>query len=525
MYKVIIVDDEKQIVDGLCKMIKWSEFGFSVCATARNGLEAIPLIKSHKPDLVMTDVRMPIMDGLKMLQHVRENISEDMEFIILSGFSEFQYAKKALQYSVKSYVLKPIDEAELYSILVEIKGLLDEKEIRKSLEVKSYISDYIYGDESTEYKMNLKNEEVLGLRYIAVERHNEIGSLLSYSDVTEDEHSDLSKCIAEKIGEFNTRFVLRHTKNKCHMVVGHSLLSSFEYDVKHLALSVNEFLWICKSLQVDILIGKKVSEFKNLHESVQSIALCRNRLFYQKRRSIILYDDIKNDKFANLYDDEGAVIKIITAFRKNETDKFIALVEQLIESLVDIQVVPEVALLHFDSIMASVMQILSERNEDISHVLEYYSVYKKVQNKTNIFELGRLLVEFCNYCIDFSFTSLRNDSVDIVTKTERYVNENYSEQLRIADIAEHFFVNPAYLGQQYAKKRGCSLNHYINMVRIDKAKELLANTNHKIYEIAHEVGYDDSNYFSSKFVEYAGQTPSEFRTMRQDSYKALPRLY
>jgi two-component system response regulator YesN len=523
MYKVMIVDDEKQIVDGLCKMIKWSELGFCVCATARNGLEAIPLIKTHKPDLVMTDVRMPIMDGLKMLQHVRENISEDMEFIILSGFSEFQYAQKALQYNVKSYILKPIEEAELYGLLVDIKSLLDSKEIRKSLEIKSCISDYIYGEESTEYKMNLKNEEVLGLRYIAVERHNEIGSLLSYSDTAEEDSGDLSKSIAEKIGELNRRFVLRHTKNKCHMVVGHSLLSSFEYDVKHLALSVNEFLWICKSLKVDILIGKKVSEFKNLHESVESIALCRNKLFYQKRRSIILYDDIKNDKFTNLFDDEGAVIKIITAFRKNESDKFISLVERLMQSMVRIQVVPEIVLLHFDTIMASIMQILSERNEDISDVLEYYSIYKKVQNKTNIFELGRLLIEFCNYCIDFSFTHLKSDSIDIVTKTERYVNENYSEPLKIVDIAEHFFVNPAYLGQQFAKKRGCSLNHYINKVRIDKAKELLESTNHKIYEIAHEVGYDDSNYFSSKFVEYTGQTPSDYRNSKLQNHKILPR--
>lgn len=516
MYKVMIVDDEKQIVDGLCKLIKWSEFGFSVCATARNGVEAIPLIKAHKPDLVMTDVRMPIMDGLKMLQHVRENISEDMEFIILSGFSEFQYAQKALQYNVKSYILKPIDEAELYSILVEIKGLLNDKEIRKSLEIKSCISDYIYGEESTEYKMNLKNEEVLGLRYIAVERHNEIGSLLSYCDTVQEDYGDLSKSIAEKIGEFNMRFVLRHTKDKCHMVVGHSLLSSFEYDVKHLALSVNEFLWICKSLKVDILIGRKVSEFKYLHESVQSIALCRSKLFYQKRRSIILYDDIKNERFANLFDDEGAVIKIITAFRKNENDKFINLVEQLIQNLVDTQVIPEVVLLHFDSIMASIMQILSERNDDIGDVLEYYSVYKKVQNMVGIFELGKLLIEFCNFCIDFSLNHLQSNSIDIVSKTERYVNENYSEPLKIADIAEHFFVNPAYLGQQFAKKRGCSLNHYINTIRINKAKELLENTNHKIYEVAHEVGYDDSNYFSSKFVEYAGQTPSDYRNAKQN---------
>lgn len=512
MYKIMIVDDERQIVDGLCKMINWAEFGFAVCATARNGMEAIPLIKAHMPDLVMTDVRMPVMDGLKMLEHVRENISEDMEFIILSGFSEFQYAQKALQYNVKSYILKPIDETELYSILVDIKNILDEKEIRKSLQIKSYISNFIGGNESEGNEMILESEKTFGLRYLAIERHREAVSLSTDSE--EDDNCDLSKCIAEKIGKHNMRFVLRDDRNKCHMVVGHSLLNSFEFDVKHLALTVNEFLWICKSLKVDILIGKKVSEFKNLHESVQSIAMCRNKLFYQKRKSIILYDDIIEEQFVKVFDDDGAVVKIISVFRKNETEKLISYVQQLIDRLVSLQVVPEVAALHLDSIMASIIQILSERNEDISPVLELYSTYKKHQRNVNIFDLGSMLIEFCRYCYEFSQRRLQTEGADIVAKVTRYVNENYAEPLKIADIAERFFVNSAYLGQQFAKKKGCSLNHYLNSVRIEKAKELLTNTNHKIYEIAQEIGYDDSNYFSSKFLEYEGSTPSDYRSRK-----------
>ena len=512
MYKVIIVDDEKQIVDGLCKMIKWSEFGFEVCATARNGMEAIQIIKSHKADLVMTDVRMPIMDGLKMLEYVRKNISEDMEFIILSGFSEFQYAQKALQYNVKSYILKPIDEAELYGLLIDIKNILDEKEIRKSLKIKSYINDFIAGEQSDNKEMMLKNEEVYGLRYVAIERHRDIDALGLYSD--DQKCGDLSKCIADKIGEANMQFVLRHDRNMCHMVVGQSLLSSFEYDVKHLAMSISEFLWKGKSLQTDILIGKKVSGFRNLYESVQTISNCRNKLFYKEKASILIYDDIKEEIFCKIYEDNGAVIKIISAFRKNDMDRLVKSVEQLIEHFQSLQVVPEIALMHLDSIMASIIQILSERTDDISDVIEYYSTYKKIQNKANIFELSRMVIDFCLFSNEFSLNNHKKDNVGVVVKVMRYVDENYSEPLKISDIAERFFVNPAYLGQQFARKKGCSLNHYINTVRIEKAKELLANTNGRIYEIALETGYDDPNYFSSKFFEYTGQTPSDFRSQK-----------
>ena len=509
MYRVIIVDDEKQIVDGLCRMIKWSELGFEVCATARNGMEAIPLIKSYKADLVMTDVKMPVMDGLKMVENVRKSISEETEFIILSGFSEFQYAQKALQYNVKSYILKPIDEAELYGILIDIKNLLDEKEIRKSLKIKDYLIDHISGEESNNSDPNLENEAAYGLRYIAVEHHADIGSLISCQDG--QKNCDLSKYIAEKIGQPNMRFVLRYDRSKCHMIAGDSLLRSFEYNVKHLAASLNEFLSKYKSMQADILIGEKVSGFKDLYHSVQSISMCRNKLFYAKGPSIITYDDIREEKFCKIYEDNGSVIKIISAFRKNDMDQLVKSVNLLVEHIASLQVVSEIAMIHLDSVMASIMQILSERTEDMGDVFEMYYNYKKMQDKAGAFMLGELVKEFCLYCNRFSLNHYKNEHAEIVAKVTRYVDDNFMESLKIADIAEHFFVNPAYLGQQFLKKKGCTLNHYLNLVRMEKAKELLVNSSHRIYEIATETGYDDPNYFSSKFYEYTGQTPSEFR--------------
>ncbi len=512
MYKVILVDDEKQIVDGLCKMIKWAEFGFEVCATARNGMEAIQLIKSHKPDLIMTDVRMPVMDGLKMLEHVRRHISDDIEFIILSGFSEFQYAQRAMQFNVKSYILKPIDEALLYGTLIDIKSILEEKEIGKSLSIKSYISNFLMGEQSNKNDLLLENEAVYGLRYITIEKHKEFSSLTKYSEV----HTtyDLSHILAEKLGRSNMRFVLKQDKNKCHMVAGCSILSCFEYNVKYFARSISEFLRISKSIRINIMIGKKVSGFNNLYESVQTISMCKNKKFYQKDASILLFDDIKEDEFCKIYEDNGTVIKIISAFRKNDLDKLTKAVEQLIEHFESLQVVPEIALMHLDSVMVSIIQILSERNDDIREVHELYSTYKKIQDSTNIYELGMLVIEFCQYCVKFSVENKMKEKIDLVEKVVRYVDDNFMETIKIINIAEHFFVNPAYLGQQFAKKKGCSLNHYLNTVRIERAKELLINTSRKIYEIAHEVGYDDPNYFSAKFYEHTGQTASDFRSHR-----------
>jgi two-component system, response regulator YesN len=508
MYKVILVDDEKQITDGLARMIKWPEIGFELCATARNGAEAIPLIKSTHADLVLTDVRMPEMDGLKLLEYVRKNIPGDVEFIILSGFSDFQYAQKAMQYNVKNYILKPIDEAELYGALIDIRNLLDEKELRKNLMIKYCINDFITGGQPGDSTLRLGDEEQYGLRLIAIERH------MDFAGAEEQNCADISGCIAEKIGETNMRFVLRHDRNRCHMVAGQSLLCSFGYDVKSLALSISEFLRISKSTQADILVGKKVLGFKDLHESVQSISACRYKVFYQNRTSVVLYDDIKEDKYCKVYEDNGSAIRIISAFRKNDKEKLTDSLDALLNHFRSLQVVPEVALIQLDSVLAAIVQILSERQEDIGEVLECYASYKKIQVNANLYEVGRAALQFCLYCLDYSMNRSRKGQEDIADKVARYVDEYYAQPIKINDIAERFYVNPAYLGQQFAKKKGGSLNHYINMVRIEKAKEMLANTSRKIYEIALDIGYGDPNYFSSKFYEYTGLTPSDYRNRK-----------
>jgi two-component system response regulator YesN len=281
--------------------------------------------------------------------------------------------------------------------------------------------------------------------------------------------------------------------------------------VQHLARSIAKFLWISKSIEVDILIGQKVKEFQSLHQSIQSVTKCKNMLFYTKQPSIICYEDIKDEEFCKIYEDNGAIIKTIAAFRKGDTEKIENAIEQLIAHFKSVQVVPEIALIHLDSIMASIIQILSERMDEVSEVLQLYSTYKKIQDHCNVYELGKLVTEFCLFCNKFSSLHKKKESMDIVEKVMNYVDENFMKPLKIIDIAEHFFVNPAYLGQQFIKKKGYSLNHYLNSVRIEKSKELLLNTNMKIYEIALKTGYDDPNYFSAKFLEYMKQTPSDFR--------------
>ena len=125
MYKIMIVDDEPFIIEGLKALIDWEHYGFQVCSEAGNGMEALENARRLNIDLVITDIRMPEMDGLKLIQRCIEELKDTCKFIVISGFNDFEYARKALSLSVESYILKPVDEDEIIEALISIKEKLD----------------------------------------------------------------------------------------------------------------------------------------------------------------------------------------------------------------------------------------------------------------------------------------------------------------------------------------------------------------------------------------------------------------
>ncbi|WP_242855638.1 response regulator [Ruminiclostridium josui] len=127
MFKVLLVDDEPMALEALKIVADWKELGFTICGEGKNGDEALNKIKETKPDLVVTDIRMPGMDGLELIRNVKENVNQDTIFIIVSGYDEFEYAKKAMQYGIRYYVLKPVFKDEFSEVLVEIVDKLEEK--------------------------------------------------------------------------------------------------------------------------------------------------------------------------------------------------------------------------------------------------------------------------------------------------------------------------------------------------------------------------------------------------------------
>ncbi|MFW6022353.1 MAG: response regulator transcription factor [bacterium] len=355
MYRVMIVDDEPNIRNGLRYIIDWEKYNFTICNLARNGKDALEKIKETYPDLIVTDIKMPGLDGLGLIKYIRENLNDkNMSFIILSGYDDFDYAKQAIKYNVRSYLLKPLDEEELISFL------------------------------------KLLNEEL--------SRNND-----------------------------------------------------FEY-------------------------------------------------FYNKKAS----------KFNETFNDIEEFNLLINAIQKNNKPLLEEEVRAIIENFIEKSLHPRLIKIHLDNFLIKISTIINEMGGSVNNIVKNYSLFETDIANMNIIQLEYSLIKFCEDC-GLYISELR-ESCSIIIKVKQYIKNNFSDNLKLKDLAKLYHINSAYLGQLFKKEIGMNFSQYLNEIRIEKAKELLTRTDMHIYEIAEQVGYKNSDYFIIKFKESKDCTPLEYRT-------------
>lgn len=379
MLKVLLADDEPYIVQGISMIIDWEQEGFEIVGAASNGQEALQLIKSKNPDLVIADIMMPQMTGLELLEKVRtENIS-DANFVILSGYSEFDYAKTAMKYGSLDYLLKPLDKDELLGILEKVRN---SDRVKNAVNSSTVESQDAWGTMVSSFMRNFESpeegsEELLSSKVLD---RKTIDSLIHAVETNRKE--DITS-IASKV------YAKMETIENKYVVMGMNYLI---YGLIHLAAEVEADI-----NQQEILRNIATSAFENTTS--------------------------KNAK-------------------KNLTD---------------------------------------------------------------------MLTEYSEYLVQLR----GNQSQNVLSAVEADIRVSFKENLTLKDFGKKYFVNSAYLGQMFKKQYGESFKDYLNNVRVDKAKELLLNTDMKMNEIASEVGYNDVDYFINRFIARIGCTPARFRKMNK----------
>lgn len=491
-YKVLIVDDEYFIREGLKTLIDWQKAGFDIIGEAGDGKQAYDLIQSLKPDLCIVDIKMPLMDGLQLIEAVSKHPLET-RFIILSGHGEFEYAKKAMELNVRQYVLKPIDADELYKKIIEEKQIIEKQRFTLELTKRNLLKKIVTGEE-TDYSVwnHQYQPNFPWCTYQVIVIEEKVG-LVTDQLMTALEEA-FEGCAYGYISGKQMVFLL---KDKAYQKVTQGL--------DNIRNQVNT------QLQCELFMsaGGKKTVFTDVHASYnEAIELMFNRFLYEE--DAILTNSLHQKEKCEQIDTEQYLQSLIHAIRFNDMRTINDMLEEYLEMQEQGGCSEDAIIANYVHMFVLLMTKLNQETALTRHIFEGLVVQKNL----------RKLHGFFKYQIVQLADQLSSDEVcSPVEKITHIIDEDYDRELKLEEISKELGYNSAYLGKQFKLATGTYFNQYLDQVRIEKSKTLLVDSEKKIYEIAEAVGYSSADYFTMKFKKYESMSPKQYRAHFQEKSK------
>ncbi len=529
MLKVLLVDDEYFIVQGLLVLIDWKAEGYEIAATAANGREALDYLRENKVDLVITDIAMPVMNGLELLETVRREQLSEAAFVILSGYSDFSYAQQAIRDGCMDYLLKPVEREELIGILRRYNHLSaharQEQQDQERYE-EAYLARNIiallfgkYDDFNLDYvKMHMQLSE--GVRYIEIE--------FCDAQYVEAEEGEL-RTVQRKLYQ-NCRKLLREDSTHCVFDVSQDRVSYgvgflyCDYMAARAGGTEREYLQefhrkleVLMQREIRLLVGKKVADIRQVSVSYGTACILRPLEAFHSQKPIYIYEDEAQVKQGGIVLCKESLDALFSAIEQNEQDKIRRGVDLLFLEMRQNGMESDSVNLNINYLLFRLVHLASELDSDADQeeILRFISSgsFGDGVSRGSRSHLSRFACAYADY-----LTQLRqNVSSGVLAEIEKDIRKNYAENLTLRDLGKKYYINSSYLGQIFRKKYGQSFKDYLTNFRINEAAKQLRNTDKRISEIAEDVGYRDGDYFIRKFIELKGCTPSRFRKGGQAS--------
>ncbi len=507
MYKAIIVDDEDIVRKGLCNIIDWEKYGFSVCGEAANGKDAISIIEKIKPDFVLLDITMPEMTGIDVLEaiHTNTNIEKKPLFLILSGYPNFEYAQKAIEFGAVGYILKPVDEDILIEKLQEIDKKLSS--LNKTKELQASVSDLDfqkkfrqmllfgsvddafdspYNDENT-YQFLLISSSAAGYTGKILRLQTEVTDIFTYTNsmiFIQDPILIVAfiNTPTQSVERYSMRFCKRFGEKVSGAIatIG-TMEKGLEGALKSYTTARNLLSKIFFSTKKYLLKPEDITSNDNkLIKPNPLLPHTKEMLFY-----IETYDKINIENFFDKHTDDLNSGSISEKTVKKMCMAFIVEIQNKLHDKY-----PEK-----DLFIVSAMELVNEIYEQ-SYFTDVYAIIKNFI-----------------YTLTESFREISSNST--IMKVVQYVKTNYKSDLKLDTLGDQFNCNSAYLGKKFKEYTGHSFNTYMDMIRIEQAKKLLNTTDLKIYQISELVGYANPDYFYLKFRKLTNKTPKKYRELHK----------
>lgn len=513
MYRILLVDDEKLELDAIARYIRWEDMDISVAGTARNGREGLRMQEELKPDIILTDVRMPIMDGLEFARKAKQR-DKNVKIVFLSGHDEFQYIKAALTMEAMGYLLKPIDSAELAQLMQRV--VLKCEEDKQLSESAEGLKEKLVRSLAAEASPPARREWVRRLSMLP----RPIPSACDYAvcQITWDaadarEQADLLESLSSAADAASPgSYVWRADERRfgaLAFLAGESGLDA----VRRFWIDIIEGVRGRTGIVLTVGVSSTGRYLEQLPELWEEARQAHNGKFYEGTGTVLLAGDAKPLPGAAAPLPPAAVAERVCLAVAHPNP------EALAAELNGFFAPFREGRIRKDAVIAGTMQLATEISRRFAPLMESPEPgreipgpdWQTIMEPQSLDQLQALLADWCGRMMDRIREKDHDKNLPIVRQIRELIESRYSEPLTVEELASRVYLSPNYIRTLFKEKTGETILEYMTKVRIERASGLLRDRSRKIREIARSVGYENVSYFCSLFQKHRGVTPNEYR--------------
>lgn len=499
--RILVVEDEIRIRKGLTNLIE-KHTEHTVVGQASNGAEGKEMALLYVPDLIITDIRMPVMDGLEMMKQLKE-LSDDWRFVILSGYSEFEYAKKALQYGADDYLVKPLAPEDVMKLFDTIEERIRKERQKSQEKPEKILRNYLIEKEE------ISIDEIK--KACGFEQEKELYLICAYvGNISKDARNNCIERITDLKNRLkNEKIVFFFTESTRELIIlmerKNSSFIKKELEEKLLKRKQNDKIWVWT--------GEAVGSDDNLRSKYEHI-----REFYEYAL-VIDTNQILDQKIIN----ECNVIKqelspkykknIQNYFFKKDKENFKNEINNFLNDMRHMQERPGKIKEEYIQMAYFLSGIAKENDSRIYSQVQDLNIIQNIGNSVTQKEIEELFIQITDIFIN-NMGEHNNISNYVILRAIDYIRNHYQEGISLDAVSESLNITPEYLSTLFNREMGENFTVFLKKFRISHAKRLLKETDKKIYEIAIEVGYSDPKYFNRVFKEEEGISPGDFRALK-----------
>ncbi|NQX68713.1 response regulator [Paenibacillus alba] len=530
LVKLGVVDDIRSVVDMISSKIPWQDHGIEIVGSATNGEEGLEMIRESQPDLILTDIRMPKMDGLEMTRSILE-VLPDSKVIILSAYTDFDYAQKAIQYGALDYVKKPFSIDQIVKAVVKAKEVWEQENLSRS---------HVIGlEKKIKESMPALRQEYLSLLVHHQTNEAELAKLSSFLDIHAltppfavmtiqiDQFTDkygevpvkelelarfsLQNIVEETIAYYTTAVVFREAFNRYICILNMQTEESPITIADHCCANIARHT----KFTISIGIGLSVATVQELPKSYQQSLSALSYHFYTGGNGAFSYHTDAQDQPVEWIYTEDSENEFLFAFRSGNRDKCVEWGMAIFEEMGKTSVLPEPGVVErlLQGLVLRMLRVLLEKFPRAS-LAEFEAKVQEIKSDSgaDLHGYRSWFIDLCDVGCRLINQERASESQKIIYRSAEYIKSHLHADLTLEHCAKQVNLSWGYYSNLFKKVTGTAFQQFVTQAKIERAKSMLIE-DYQVQEIAQQLGYEHRRYFSEVFKKQTGLTPTEFKEM------------